>query len=101
MNIKPEFEQIKETKLKDVSTIGELVSLLKRHRYWDNEDPMSKCVRIASQGFVWNNDIKEAIKKLKKSFHLGIAYFAENIEDHIDNEMGDALVALDESEDKK
>lgn len=49
MNIKSEFEQIKETKLKDVSTVGELVSLLKRHKYWENEDPLSRCIRIASQ----------------------------------------------------
>lgn len=49
MNIKSEQQQISGTKLKDVSTIGELVSLLKRHKYWENEDPMAKCIRIASQ----------------------------------------------------
>lgn len=49
MNIKSEQQQIAETKLKDVSTIGELVSLLKRHKYWDNEDPLSRCIRTASQ----------------------------------------------------
>ena len=45
-----------------------------------------------SEPMFLRKDVKEFIRLLKKSFHIGVAYFENNIEKHIDEIAGKELV---------